>query len=330
MEHGSARGAGGSLAVLSAATFGTSGAFAASLLDAGWTPGAAVTARVVIAALVLTVPALLQLRGRWRLLRRASVMIAAYGLVAVAGCQLCFFNAVEHLSVGVALLLEYLGTFLVVGWLWLRHGQRPRPLTVAGGMIAVLGLLLVLDVVGSYRLDPIGVLWGLGATAGLAVYFVLSSAADEPLPPLVLAWGAMSVGAVALIGLGIIGVLPMRAPLTDVHLLDHRVSWLIPVLGLSLIAAVVAYTTGIGAARLLGAKVASFVGLTEVLFAVMFAWLLLGQVPVAVQFVGGAFIVAGVAMVRVDELRPHPAATPTASAEEASGPISSARSAVGR
>ena len=60
---------------------------------------------------------------------------------------------------------------------------------------------------------------------------------------------------------------------------------------------------GIAAARMLGAKLASFVGLTEVLFAVLFAWLLLGQLPTVMQLVGGVLIVAGVALVRIDELR---------------------------
>ena len=84
-------------------------------------------------------------------------------------------------------------------------------------------------------------------------------------------------------------------------------SWIVPVLGLSLLAAVIAYVAGIGAARRLGAKLASFVGLSEVLFAILFAWLLLGQLPSAMQFLGGAFILGGVAMVRLDELRPAPA-----------------------
>jgi hypothetical protein len=44
-----------------------------------------------------------------------------------------------------------------------------------------------------------------------------------------------------------------------------------------------------------------------VLFAILFAWLLLGQLPSPVQFLGGAFILAGVTVVRVDELRPAPA-----------------------
>jgi len=80
------------------------------------------------------------------------------------------------------------------------------------------------------------------------------------------------------------------------------------VLGLSLVAAVIAYVAGIGAARRLGAKLASFIGLAEVLFAIAFAWLLLGQLPSPVQFAGGAFILAGVTCVRVDELRRGPAA----------------------
>lgn len=131
--------AGLGLAVLSAATFGTSGTFASSLMAAGWSPGAAVSARIAVAALILTIPALVQLRGRWALLRRSLPAVIAYGLVAVAGCQLFFFNAVEHLSVGVALLLEYSGTLLVVLWVWLRHGQRPRRLTVAGAALAIAG-----------------------------------------------------------------------------------------------------------------------------------------------------------------------------------------------
>ncbi|PZS29019.1 MAG: EamA family transporter [Pseudonocardiales bacterium] len=316
MGNGSARGAGLLLAVLSAATFGTAGAFATSLSEAGWSPGAAVTTRVSVAALVLTVPALLQLRGRWGLLRRGGGTLGVFGLFAVAAAQLCFFNAVTYLSVGVALLLEYLGTVLVVGWLWLRHGHRPRRLTVAGGVIAMLGLGLVLDLAGSHRLDPVGVLWGLGAAVGLAVYFVISAATDDPLPPLVMAWGGLFLGALALLALGLVGAVPLRATTANVRLLDHQVSWLVPVLGLSLVAAVVAYVSGINAARLLGAKVASFIGLTEVMFAVVFAWLLLGQVPVAVQFVGGGLIIAGIALVRIDELRAPEPEQPLSAAPE--------------
>jgi hypothetical protein len=74
------------------------------------------------------------------------------------------------------------------------------------------------------------------------------------------------------------------------------------VLELAVIAAATAYVAGIVAARVLGAKLASFVGLSEVMFAVLFAWLLLGELPRPVQLVGGLFILAGVVVVRAEEL----------------------------
>src|SRR5579884_689117 len=140
-------------AVASAAGFGTSGTFVTSLLRVGWTPGAAVITRIVVAALALTVPALLQLRGRWRDVGANAGVLTGYGVFAIAGAQLCFFNAVHHLSVAVALLLEYSGILLVVGWQWARHGHRPGRLVLAGAATAVAGLVLVLDLTGKQHTD---------------------------------------------------------------------------------------------------------------------------------------------------------------------------------
>jgi drug/metabolite transporter (DMT)-like permease len=291
------------IALMSSAAFGTSGSFATALIGSGWSPAAAVTVRLLVATAALTVPALLLLRGRLDSLVRQAGSIGGFGVIAVAAGQVCYFNAVARLSVGVALLLEYLGILLVVGWLWLRHGHRPRKLTVSGAVAALVGLVLVLDITGHQHLDPIGVLWGLGAAVGLATYFVMSAQAEQALPPIAMAWAGMAVGAVTLLLVGLSGALPVHAGTADVRFLHHRMSWLVPVLGISLVAAVYAYSAGIRAARLLGAKLASFAGLSEVLFAVLFAWLLLGQLPRLPQLVGGAFIVAGVALVHLDELR---------------------------
>ena len=310
MRPGSLSGTGLLAALLSAATFGTSGAFATSLIATGWTPGAAVLARVVVAAVVLTVPALVQLRGSGGVSLRTMRSVSVYGVFAVAAAQLCYFNAVEHLSVAVALLLEYSGVLLVVGWLWLQHGHRPRRLTVAGAAAALAGLVLVLDLVGDHRLDGVGILWGLGAAVGLAVYFVMASSTDSDLPPLVVAWGGLAVGAAVLGLAAAVGALPVHASRAPVTLADTSMSWVVPVLGMALVAAVVAYVTGIAAARLLGAKVASFVGLTEVLFAVVFAWVLLGQRLDVMQALGAVLVVGGIVLVRADELRPPTAARP--------------------
>jgi drug/metabolite transporter (DMT)-like permease len=118
-----------------------------------------------------------------------------------------------------------------------------------------------------------------------------------------MAGGGMAVGAALIFALGIAGLMPLTFSASDVVFAGHLVPWLVPVLGLVLITTVFAYVAGIIATRGLGSKVASFVALFEVLFAVIWAWILLGEMPRLVQLLGGVCIMAGVVMVRLDELR---------------------------
>lgn len=289
------------LALMSAAAFGSSGAFAKGLLLAGWTPAGAVTWRVAIGAVLLAVPGAMALQGRWHLLRRGWPTVLLFGIVAVAGVQLFFFFAVERLSVGVALLIEYLAVLLVVVWLWLRHGQRPRPLTIIAAALAIAGLLFVLDLFGAFSVDLIGVAFGLVAAIGLAGYFVMSSDDSHGIPALALAAGGLIVGSVALLSAGLIGLVPMRWNTADVLLAGAYVPWWLAVAALGFVAAAFSYLAGVMANRRLGSKLASFLGLSEVLFAVLWAWLLLGELPAAVQLFGGALILAAVVMVKLDE-----------------------------
>ncbi len=298
-------GAGLLMAVVSAAAFGTSGGVARSLLDAGWTPGALVTFRIGVAALLLLVPALLSLRGRWHLLRTHAVRLIGYGTFAVAGAQLFYFSAIQHLSVGVALLIEYLAPVLIVGWLWGRHGRRPTRLTVLGVVLSLVGLALVLDLTGDVRIDPLGVLFALLAALGLAFYFLLADHDEgtEPLPPLALAGGGLVVGFVVLVLAAAVQVLPVAWSTADVALAGATVPWWVPALELAVVAGAFAYVLGVAAVRRLRSTVASFVALTEVVFAVLFAWWLLDELPGLVQLAGGVLIVAGVVAVRLGDTR---------------------------
>ena len=94
----------------------------------------------------------------------------------------------------------------------------------------------------------------------------------------------------------------MEASTADVQLAGLTAPWWVAGLELAIVAGSFAYVLGIVAVRRLGSTVASFVSLTEVLFAVLFAWLLLGQLPGAVQLLGGALIVAGVVAVRLGDM----------------------------
>jgi len=294
------------LAVAAAFAFGSSGAWARGLIDAGWTPGAAVTVRVWVAALVLLVPTVLALRGRWRALRQNAGMVAAYGLLAVAATQLCYFQAVAVMDVGIALLIEYTAPVAVLLWLWLRRGERPTRRSVLGAGIAFVGLVLMLDIVTGAQVDVVGVLWALGAMVGAASYFVLSARADAGIPPIALAGSGLLLGAVGLSLAALIGVLPFAWTTADVEYRFGAVPWFVPVLAIGVIATALAYVLGIVSTRMLGSRLASFVALAEVVAALLFGWLLLGQLPGPLQALGGVLVLAGVVVVKLGEPRPAP------------------------
>ncbi|WP_238473633.1 DMT family transporter [Nocardioides cavernaquae] len=290
--------------VLAAVTFGFSGTLARPLLDSGWSPAAVVLVRVSIASAVLLVPTVRALRGNWNLLRANARLVTAYGAIAVAFTQFGYYSAVAHMDVAIALLVEYAAPVLVLGWLWLRHGQRPSLLTAAGAAVAVLGLLFVIDVFsGGAHLSTVGMLWALAAMGGCGVYFVLS-AQHSTLPPVALAGSGLLLGALLLGGAGAAGLVELRATTASVHFRDLTVPFWLPLLLVGVVATAVSYLSGINGSRLLGSRLASFVALLEVVAALVVAWVLLGQQPHLTQVLGGVAVLAGVVLVKLGEPAP--------------------------
>ena len=125
---------------------------------------------------------------------------------------------------------------------------------------------------------------------------------------------AVSVGAAMMGVLCLTGAMPFEAPAVSVVLAGVEVPWFVPLLWVAAVATTLGYALGVMAVPRIGSRVASFVGLSEVLFALGFAWVFLAEVPAPVQFAGGALILAGVILVKVDDLRrePAPPVTPTA------------------
>jgi drug/metabolite transporter (DMT)-like permease len=289
------------LALVSAAAFSLSGALARPLFEAGWSPGAVVLVRIALGALLVLPFSVAGMRGRWQLLRPALPTLLTYGVLAVAGAQFCYFSAVQHMQVGPALMIEYTSPATVVLWMWWRHGQAPGRLTIAGAVVAAVGLLLVLDLFSGAHLSPVGVAWAAAAMAGGASYFLVSADDRTGLPPLALAGGGLLLGALVLGALAVVGALPMSATTASVAYAGTRVAWWVPLVALGLVTSALAYVSGIFAARALGSRLASFVALSEVVAAVLWAWALLGELPSLVQLAGGLLILVGVIAVKLGE-----------------------------
>jgi drug/metabolite transporter (DMT)-like permease len=288
------------IALASAASFGISGPLAKSLLDAGWSPVAVVAARLGGAFAVLAIPTLIVLlRTSWPTWRQARRLVV-YGIVAMALAQVCYVNAVQYLSVGVAILLEFQAPVLLIIWHWWRTKTPPTKPVLIGAAVAMLGLIGVLDVLSGLKLHPVGVLWGLCAALCLTAYFILSddTHSETTSSPLLMTTVGTGVGALVLLAVGSVGLLPLTAATAPVELAGNSLPWWLPVLLYILVAAVFAYLSGIIAVRRLGSSVASFVALTEVIFAVIAAMLLVGQRPSPGQIVGGALVLTGIAIIQ--------------------------------
>ena len=293
-------------ATVSAAAFGSSGPMGRALIDAGWTAGSAVFVRLGGAAVLLGGYLALRQRHLLRLTRHTARILVIYGLVAMAGVQFAFFNAVQTLDVGIALLLEYLAPVLLLLWTSLRVRRLPAGPTLLGAALSLIGLVLVLDLRGEVSVDPVGVGWGLLAAVCLAGYFAMSARQEETLPPVVMAAGGTAVGAAALGLAGLVGLIPMSFSTATTELAGSDVAWWVPALWLVVITSTTAYLTGIAGVVRLGSRTASFVSLSEVLFGVLTAWVLLAQLPGLVQLIGGVAILTGIVLVQRSELLTGP------------------------
>lgn len=284
--------------VLASLTFGTSGALVKPLLEAGWSPAAAVTARAGIAGLVLLPFALIALRGRWDSVWRARWRILGMGLIGVAATQLVYFASLERIPVSTALLIEYLAPLLLVIWVAVTTRRLPRAVVLIGSAVAIGGLVLIIGPVGGG--DPLGLMFAGLAAVGCAVYYVIAARPSDGLPSVAFATAGLLLGTLMLAVVGLAGLVPFDAAFVDVHAIGGIVPWWMPV-GLVAIATAFAYFASISASERLGSRLMSFVGMLEVVFASVFAWVLLGESLSPLQLLGGALILAGIAFVRSEK-----------------------------
>jgi drug/metabolite transporter (DMT)-like permease len=92
--------------------------------------------------------------------------------------------------------------------------------------------------------------------------------------------------------------MPLTFTTNDTVIAGLTMSPIVPIVLLGVITTAIAYTLGIMGIARLRPRFASLVGLSEVMFAVLAAWLLLGQAMTLMQAVGGAVVLVGLALAR--------------------------------
>jgi len=220
-------------------------------------------------------------------------------------------------------MIEHLAPVLLIAVAWIATRRAPRGVVIAGAAVSVVGLVAVLGPSGVGGIDALGLLFALGSTVGCAIYFVISASPARGVHPIALTAAAMLIGGLALLLVGATRLLPLEATTASVPLFGTTVPWFVPLAIVVLVSTAFAYATGVAAARRLGSRLASFLGLGEVIFAAIVSWLLLDEALTVVQIGGGALIIVGVALVQRGE-RPAEALAPPP-VEPAQGRVGTAR-----
>ncbi len=281
------------IAIFSACCFGFSGPMAKFLSAAGFSPLESVWVRMFGSA-VLLFAVLALLRPRALRIPRARIgLVALYALLAIAGVQALFFVAITRIPVGVALLIEFTSPVLVVAWVRLVRKKRPGRAAYVGALISVIGLAVVVEVWQGMRLDLIGLLAAIAATAGCAGYFLLSDGFGDEMDPLgLIAWG-FAGATVALVPISRPWDIPWSALGGGATIGGTTLPAGVAAGCLILVATVLAYVSGVTAVRRLSAAVGSTVASLEVIAGSLIAWVLLGETLGVFQITGGAVVIAG-------------------------------------
>jgi inner membrane transporter RhtA len=244
-------------------------AIASSLFDKVGAPGT-VLLRQGLAAAVLLAIARPRLRGRhphdWR-------VVCVFGLV-LAGMNVCFYEAVERLPLGIAVTIELFGPLGLAASLSRRRREFAFVLLAAVGVVLLGG--------ATHRLNAVGVAFDLVAACGWASYILLSRRTGrsfEGVDGLAL---AMVVATIAVAPLGIAtGGLQLLKPAA-----------LVTGLAVAMLSAAIPFSLEIHALRAVGPRTFGVIMSTSPAVAAVMGWLVLNQALGWLQAAAIACVVA--------------------------------------
>lgn len=248
--------------------------------------------RVTMAAVALL--AIGSLMGeRWPS-RRDVLALLLLGVLGNGVYQLLFIQGVAHTRAGNAALVLAATPAFVALFGWVRGTERIRARGMAGIVISMLGIGLVVSgraPIGAGASTLLGDALVLGGCVCWAAFTVL-------LKPFTERVNAVQVAGITMAG-GVIPLLAISAPAmaaTAWGAVPVKVWGAIVFSGLG--ALVIAYLCWYRGVRVLGPTRTSMYGNLQPVVALVFAWIILHEVPTVMQGMGAASIITGLLMTR--------------------------------
>jgi drug/metabolite transporter (DMT)-like permease len=288
------------LYLAAALLFALNGAVAKTMLLAGLEATRLSQLRSTGAFLILLVVVALTNRPALRLRRDEIPLLLVYGGLGIAMTQYLYYLAIARMPIGLALLIEFTAPLMIA--VWFRFGLKhpTKPAVWIALVTAMLGLAIVAQVWQGLTVDPLGLAFAIAAAVALAVYYLAADAAmrrPSPRDPVSLTMWGMGVAALgwAIVApwwtfpwdslAGVLYPFGATGPAVPAAVLA---AWMV-VLG-----TVLPFSLVVFAMQHLRASQASVVGMTEPIFAIVIAWIVLGEALAPIQIAGAAIVLLSV------------------------------------
>jgi drug/metabolite transporter (DMT)-like permease len=289
----------GYLMVATAATlFAVNGTVSKVVLGSGLSSLQLTQIRSTGAALGFLLFLVLFARSRFRVDRRELAFLAAFGVAGVAFVQWFYFVALQHLPVGVALLIQFTAPLFVALFARFVYHEHIRRRIWAALALCIVGLSIVVELWSGVGFSTIGIGAAFGGAFALTAYMLMAERERKHRDP----------ASLSFYGFGFAALLwAIVQPLWNFpwDVLDDRVSlqgnlsdrtapvWVL-VAFVVVVGTMITFSLLTGALRHIPATRASIVATLEPVVATVVAWLWLGESFGPSQLVGGAIVLGGI------------------------------------
>lgn len=290
-------GIGYAASIAGALLFGLNGVVIKMLMEGTAMSGSQITQFRVTGAAIIMGAVMLVANRRALILKRKQVVPMVILGVVVASLQATYAIAVNMMPVGIALLLEYTAVLFValIAFFWFKEFVKAR---IWLSIVMVLAGLAVVAEVWNTTLDPIGVMWAMAASVSLTAYFVLGERQTGSMHPMAVGFWTMLV---ASIFWGMFSgwweidpaVLLLDIPVTTDAVGPVAPAWVLMVANI-VMGTFMSFALSLFAISRLKATRSGIVATSEILFAFLFAFLLLGEALNLTQLIGAGVVLLGI------------------------------------
>ena len=292
------RGLGYLMIAIAATLFAVNGTVSKVVLGSGLSSVELTQIRSTGAAVGLLVFLGLFARARLRVGRRELLFLVLFGVTGVAFVQWLYFVAIEHLPVGIALLIQFLAPLFVALFARFVYHERIRRRIWIALALCIVGLAVIVEFWSGLAFSTIGITAALAASFALTAYILMAERERRHRDPVSLSFYGFLFAALFWAIVQPLWRFPWHVLGESVslqgNLAEHSAPVWLLVAFVVVVGTMITFSLLTGALKHIPATRASIVATLEPVIATVVAWLWLGESFGTAQLIGGAVVLVGI------------------------------------